>query len=128
MKPNVKEFAKGVLEANQWAQKKDENHGPTLAEILDEVSEECAQQGEQDYPDGTGHSFWAESSDGVKVTTDQARRLGVCTFRHILYEEVMEAFAESDEDLLRAELVQVAAVAAQWISAIDRRKYLRRQK
>jgi hypothetical protein len=46
---------------------------------------------------------------------------GRVTWRHILTEEVYEAFAESDPTKLRAELVQVAAVAVQWIQAIDRR-------
>jgi hypothetical protein len=39
----------------------------------------------------------------------------------ILEEEVAEAAAESDPAKLRAELVQVAAVAVAWIEAIDRR-------
>ncbi|HYF53037.1 MAG TPA: hypothetical protein VEA41_02135 [Salinarimonas sp.] len=43
------------------------------------------------------------------------------TYSQILAEEVAEALAESDPMLLRAELVQVAAVAVQWVEAIDRR-------
>lgn len=39
-------------------------------------------------------------------------------------EEVLEAFAEADPDRLRAELVQVAAVATKWIQALDRRSGL----
>lgn len=39
----------------------------------------------------------------------------------MLLEEVAEAFAESDDARLRAELVQVAAVAQAWIESIDRR-------
>lgn len=42
-------------------------------------------------------------------------------WRHILDEEVAEALAETDPERLRAELVQVAAVAVQWIEALDRR-------
>jgi hypothetical protein len=40
----------------------------------------------------------------------------------ILMEEVYEALAEKDPDRLRAELVQVAAVAVQWIDCINRRQ------
>lgn len=39
----------------------------------------------------------------------------------ILLEEVYEAMAEDDPAKLRAELVQVAAVACAWVQAIDRR-------
>lgn len=39
----------------------------------------------------------------------------------ILDAEVCEAFDESDSKKLRANLVQVAAVAVNWIEAIDRR-------
>jgi hypothetical protein len=46
---------------------------------------------------------------------------GYLDWLHILREEVAEAFAESDPAKLRAELVQVAAVAVNWVEAIDRR-------
>ncbi|TIH26025.1 NUDIX hydrolase, partial [Subtercola vilae] len=42
-------------------------------------------------------------------------------WQDILLEEVFEAFAESDTSKLRTELIQVAAVAQQWVEAIDRR-------
>jgi hypothetical protein len=40
----------------------------------------------------------------------------------IALEEIAEVFAETDEVLLRAELVQSAAVLVNWIGAIDRRR------
>ncbi|MGH3467454.1 MAG: hypothetical protein ACRDQF_06970 [Thermocrispum sp.] len=43
------------------------------------------------------------------------------TWRHILLEEVAEALAEDDPARLRRELVQVVAVGAQWLQAIDNR-------
>lgn len=46
---------------------------------------------------------------------------GTVTWWHILREEVLEAAAESDPEALRAELIQVAAVAMKWAEAIDRR-------
>lgn len=44
---------------------------------------------------------------------------GSVTWWHILREEVFEAAAESDRAALRAELVQVAAVALKMIDALD---------
>ncbi len=41
--------------------------------------------------------------------------------RHILLEEVHEALAEDDPTRLRAELLQVAAVAVCWVEAIEQR-------
>lgn len=46
---------------------------------------------------------------------------GTVSFADILLEEVFEALAEDDPARLRAELVQVAAVAVQWIEALDTR-------
>ena len=61
-------------------------------------------------------------AEWAKARTDAAAQRGgdgSVTFEHILTEEWAEAMAESDPDALRAELVQVAAVAVQWIEAID---------
>lgn len=44
---------------------------------------------------------------------------GTITWWHILREEVFEAAAESDPDALRAEMIQVAAVALKMIDALD---------
>lgn len=65
----------------------------------------------------------------ARSACDGAARIGQCTWAHILVEEVAEAIeagCESQQgrasvDALRAELVQVAAVAVSWIEAIDRR-------
>jgi len=66
----------------------------------------------------------------AKAECDGAAEIGQCTWAHILVEEVAEAIEAACEsqqgrmsvDALRAELVQVAAVAVSWIEAIDRRK------
>jgi hypothetical protein len=60
-------------------------------------------------------------AEHAKAMTDAAAEAGVVTWRDILHEEVCEAFAETDPEALRAELVQVAAVAVKWVEAIDRR-------
>lgn len=59
----------------------------------------------------------------AKFLCDNAFRNGVGTWGHILIEEVAESIeaAVDDPAELRAELVQVAAVAVAWCEAIDRR-------
>lgn len=93
--------------------------------VLEEVSEERARQrakwGEQELPDGTGGRRREEERDGAQILCDLRAATGSLAWRHILEEEVAEALAETDPAALRAELLQVAAVAVQWIEAIDRR-------
>jgi hypothetical protein len=62
---------------------------------------------------------WAKAR--CKAASQNEGGDGSITFEHILTEEWAEAIAESDPRALRAELVQVAAVAVQWIEAIDAR-------
>ncbi|MGP3935066.1 hypothetical protein [Nonomuraea sp. KM88] len=97
----------------------------SLARVLADVAAERAAQdarwGMQILPDGTGGERAAAESGAARHATDTAARAGTLTWRHILEEEVMEAFAETEPDRLRAELVQVAAVAVKWAQALDRR-------
>jgi hypothetical protein len=94
--------------------------------VIDEIAAERRRQndkwGEQSHPDGVA------TTDVDRVAAETARRAcdasaadGSLTWRLILDEEVHEAFAEADPALLRAELIQVAAVAVAWVEAIDRR-------
>lgn len=91
-----------------------------LAEIVLERNRQDAKWGEQNHPDGTGRP-------GARQLADWAR--AVCkandptrdNWQDILTEEVYETFAETDPVLLRAELVQIAAVCMAWVEAIDRR-------
>jgi hypothetical protein len=76
--------------------------------------------GEQNHPDGTGPQF-VNRAAYERIRTETAAIDGTLTFRHVLAEEVAEAYAENDPERPRAELVQVAATAACWIQAIDRR-------
>lgn len=117
---------------------------------IDDIRAERARQdakwGEQNHPDGTGPlvvalydaASLAPNPEGgtlnsftlaraawlaqafTHATNVKAREGGV-TWRDILLEEVFEAMAEDDEEELRRELIQVAAVASQWAEAIDRR-------
>lgn len=105
----------------------------TVSKVLGEVSEERVRQqikwGEQNHPDGTGpgrrwpalfsHTM-ADSAHIAQLQVDHEAKNGVCTYGGILLEEVFEAMAESDPMKLRAELLQVAAVAVAWVEKIDR--------
>jgi hypothetical protein len=109
-----------------------------LAEVLAERRRQTAKWGEQNHPDGTGAQerplmpiLRLDSIPGAatadrtaaafKAQTDASAGRGVVTWRDILLEEVFEALAESEPTALRAELVQAAAVAVQWVETIDRR-------
>lgn len=111
--------------------------------VLEEVAAERARQdakwGEQNHPDGTGPKSTplfsrerflddtmtaARLAEILKNRTDarfsgKGDRPG--TWVDILLEEVFEALAEEDLEKLRTELIQTAAVATQWVEAIDRR-------
>ncbi len=93
--------------------------------VLIEVDDERRRQheiwGEQNHSDGTGDPRFAHMAEMAKLACDMETQNGSVTWHHILTEEVLEAFAERDSEKLRAELVQVAAVAVSWIEAIDRR-------
>jgi len=91
-----------------------------LADIRAERARQDAKWGEQNHPNGTGRSGDPLVAEVVKADCDRAARDGKLTYRHILDEEVCEAFAETDPAKLRTELVQVAAVAVAWIEKLDR--------
>jgi hypothetical protein len=109
--------------------------------VLGEVAAERARQdekwGEQNHLDGTGpleqpiaaidglieagQAFAPAIRDAAKEVTDRRAQNCSVTWTDILLEEVFEALAEEDLVKLRTELIQTAAVAVQWVSAIDRR-------
>jgi hypothetical protein len=72
------------------------------------------------YPDGT-HEYWSHLAGSHRMACDRAAADGTITWRHVLREEVYEAFAETDVVKLREELVQVMAVAGRWVEALDAR-------
>jgi hypothetical protein len=96
------------------------------AGVLGEVSAERERQdakfGEQNHPDGTGGPVMRQRADEARAQCQYLAANGGADWRAILLEEVHEALAESAPARLRAELVQVAAVAVAWVGAIDRRE------
>jgi hypothetical protein len=98
-----------------------------MEKVLNDAWEERMRQhakwGEQNHPDGTRNSEW------IRIERDEAREFaehladkGELTFSALLTEEFYEAMCETDPAKLRVELIQVAALACQWVEAIDRRQ------
>lgn len=92
-----------------------------LQEVLAERVRQDEKWGEQNHPDGTGSLKQRLAADDAKAACDQVFAEGRGDWAHILFEEVREALAESNPAALRTELLQVAAVAVNWVEAIDRR-------
>lgn len=93
-----------------------------FAEDIDaERQRQLAKFGEQHHPDGTGLNYQRHLADEERTACQAAFENGRGTWRHILREEVAEAFAEKDPAALRAELLQVAAVCAAWVHDLDTR-------
>jgi hypothetical protein len=75
---------------------------------------------DQHLPNGTTFRYWQAMSIEAKESTDRKHANGTLTWLDIVKEEVFEAFAETDPAKLRAELVQVGAMAVRWIEDLDR--------
>lgn len=122
-----------------------------LAEVAVERGRQDARWGEQNHPDGTGPAelwespisrglvggwddelTWADvaGEDAYSVATSADHlafaRDGAAadarTWADVAGEEFWEVMAEADPAKLRAELIQLAAVAVCWVEAIDRRE------
>ncbi|QDG64499.1 hypothetical protein NIBR502771_02140 [Pseudarthrobacter sp. NIBRBAC000502771] len=111
-----------------------------LLEVANERIQQTAKWGEQNHQNGTGPETYplgemdsltyaelgedeaVELAAVAKLATDKNARRGSVTWKDILLEEVFEALAEADHIKLKAELIQVAAVAVQWVEAIERSK------
>lgn len=100
----------------------------TAMDVIGERSRQDRQWGEanhRDLPDGVKHPcafFGIPTADAARMHCQDAFRRGTGSYAHVLIEEVAEAIEDAHDPVkLRAELVQVAAVAMKWIEAIDRR-------
>lgn len=91
-----------------------------LAEIKTERWRQDNKFGEQNHPDGTSKDYkWLADSAREKCNSNAEN--GLVTWKNILQEEFYEALSETNQYLIRAELLQVAAVCVSWIQSIDRR-------
>ena len=93
-----------------------------LLDVDAELQRQDSLWGDQSHlPNGTD-PLNRELADHARRLADSKHNLGTLTFADILQEEVYEALAEEDEVKLETELIQVAAVAAQWVKAIRTRR------
>lgn len=98
------------------------------AEVLDEVDWERiiqhAKWGEQDWPDAEStFKYWMGGASYYRDITEARAKSGSLTYLDILLEEVAEAADEAkagDKVALKAELIQVAAVAVAWVEKLNR--------
>lgn len=105
----------------------------TVGSILTEIGLERGAQdvkwgAPKNVPNGTGqdgsllgYSF-GELRDMMQSAVDNMAARRESTMAAVLLEEVFEVLAESDDERVREELIQVAAVAAKWVQVIDERK------
>jgi len=95
-----------------------------FAQAVDaERQRQLEQFGDQHHADGTGAEHYVAMADEARDDVERfASQHSGPEWALILLEEVYEALAESGPTALRAELVQVAAVCAAWISDIDSRE------
>lgn len=102
--------------------------------VLNDVAEERARQfakygTNEATPHGTGPEvrwlgpYTGDSASAVEATLrndyEDYEEDQPVTWVHLLREEVAEAFAEDDPVRLRAELLQVAALAVSWVEKLD---------
>lgn len=100
-----------------------------LAEVLEELGRQDAKWGEQNHPDGWWQPHDSDTVYRARHAAQGAARRQRLTWRLVLEEELAEAFDElpaegsagHEPGKLRAELLQVAAVAVQWVLSMDRR-------
>jgi hypothetical protein len=93
-----------------------------LTAIIRERKAQDDKWGEQNHPDGTYATEISKfDADTARELCDIRFKAGEGAWADIAREEFYEALAEDDPALLRAELIQCAAVFTAWIEAIDRR-------
>lgn len=125
----VREEAQRQSRSAAWQAEQD------TCRVLEDVRRERVAQREryglnETTPDGTGGAwllpYTADPAPAIEAKLrndymDYAEDAPV-TWVHLLREEMAEAFAETDPIRLRAELVQVAALAVSWCERLDARQ------
>lgn len=97
-------------------------NGRIIRDLRHERIAQTQRWGEQHHPDGTGPTPEnIAARDAAIAVCDGEHQAGFGTWRHIVDEELAEAYCEDQPIELRAELVQVLAVVAAWIDDIDSR-------
>jgi hypothetical protein len=104
-----------------------------VADVTAELTAQDLEWGVQDHPsfdptvvvsDGArlAQAHGVISEEAARASVEQAAEQGRLSWAAILVEEVAELFgAAEDDEALRGELIQVAAVAAAWAEALARK-------
>jgi hypothetical protein len=99
------------------------NHPSIMSEVDAEVISQFDQWGEQNHPLSYGDEFriaYANAEMVYKAMNTARVETNTLTWDGILLEEVYEALGTTDVQQMRAELIQVAAVAVSMADYIDR--------
>ena len=116
----LKKNAKHVERHNKKGLKVNNTETDILAQIIKERQRQDAKWGEQNLPIKDNDPQYVELAQFAKLKCDNALEDGTITWRHILQEEVAEAFAEDDPNKQAEELIQVAAVCVAMIEYLKR--------
>lgn len=99
---------------------------PLFAAIQREQDRQVAKWGVQDHPSFDAGADLEERqglSNTIKSMVDASAKRGTLVWEEIMSEEVAEALAElNDDEALKTELIQIAAVALSWIESINRKE------
>lgn len=76
----------------------------------------------KDLPDGTDTELFLPRLLEVNEQVHEAIEAGKVTWAMLVGESLCEVMAEEDEEILRWELVRLAAFTCAWAEALDRRK------
>ena len=99
-----------VCQDSKWGV---QNH-PSLDQVLLGRPGGCS-------PERMAEEYEICSENRAKFLCEQAFQSGRGTYGHIAIEEMAEVICARDEQSIRAELIQLAAVCVAWVEAIDRR-------
>jgi len=90
-----------------------------LRDVLDERAYQHGKWGKQEHPNGTSEVKYTGMMQMAQAMCNKRADDGSITWFDILQEEFYEAASCEIKEDLRAELIQVAAVAVAWIEMLD---------
>jgi hypothetical protein len=76
----------------------------------------------QYYPDGTGGAFWEFQAEVRRNDCMNAIDAERVTWRHILFAQMSEAFAQQDLNLLLTSVFELSVLAQAWSADIVQRQ------
>lgn len=100
------------------------------SEVIEERLAQLEKWGEQTRPSHYDEVFrlqFSRAAERWKEINDARESETEVTWDGVLLEEVYEALAEEDPQRIRAELIQVAAVAMAWVQDLDDQEQFRHE-